>query len=101
MNSTRNIAYNGRPLAVTGSNRGIGLELVKAIAKNPSNIVYAGTRNPAQATELVALAKENDRVKIVKWDVSSQEAHQAAAELVNNEVGKVDVILANAGKPDL
>lgn len=80
---------------ITGGNRGIGFEFVKAY-KNEGTVI-ATTRNPETSTELSALAKEFPNIHVIKLDVTSQSDNLRAAEEVGKIVDKVDVFIANAG----
>ncbi|KAE8745906.1 hypothetical protein FOCC_FOCC007424 [Frankliniella occidentalis] len=53
---------------ITGSNRGIGLEMVKQLLAhaNPPSTLFATCRNPDSATELQALAKNHSNLIILK-----------------------------------
>lgn len=53
---------------VTGSNRGIGLELVKKLASHsdPPKLILATCRNPEAASELTEVSKKYNSVKILK-----------------------------------
>ena len=82
---------------VSGSNRGIGLELVRLIANRPDTIVFAGVRNPSKRSELQKLASKYPNVHIVKLDSSSTTDAQAAAHTVEEIAGGLDVVIANAG----
>jgi NAD(P)-dependent dehydrogenase (short-subunit alcohol dehydrogenase family) len=81
---------------ISGANRGIGLELVK-IAVDRGYIVFAGVRTTSKAVVLNNLAAKNPNVHIVKLEsVSVSDAH-AAAEVVEQVTGGLDVVIANAG----
>ncbi|KAK4705686.1 hypothetical protein P7C70_g512, partial [Phenoliferia sp. Uapishka_3] len=55
---------------ITGTNRGLGLALVRLVLVGSTSRIIAAARNPAEAIELQALAKENpDRLKILKLDL--------------------------------
>ncbi|TNY23175.1 hypothetical protein DMC30DRAFT_444565 [Rhodotorula diobovata] len=82
---------------ITGAGRGIGLGLTSTLAARPDVLVFAGARAPEKADALNALAKETGRVVVVKIDTTSDEDHKAAAELVKEKAGRVDVVIANAG----
>ncbi|TFK87310.1 NAD(P)-binding protein [Polyporus arcularius HHB13444] len=85
---------------VTGSNRGIGLELVKQLLSSPSNIVIAACRNPSKAAELHALSDSaKGRLRLVALDVASKESIREAAQEVAGIVGDkgVDYLINNAG----
>lgn len=65
-------------ILITGSNRGVGLALVKEFAGKGWNVI-ATARNPKDATELNEFAKANPKVKVDQLDVSSVESMQALA----------------------
>jgi norsolorinic acid ketoreductase len=82
---------------ISGSNRGIGLELVKLLASRPETIVFAGVREPSKATALQTLADQHSNVHIIKLDSSSVADAQEAARYVTKVAGALDVVIANAG----
>ena len=85
---------------ISGGNKGIGFALVKDLSENESNIVIASARNPEAATDLENLAKKKENVHIVKLDVTSKESTVEAAAQASKLVGKIDVLIANAGFAD-
>ena len=79
---------------VTGSSRGLGLEIAKAVLASGDRLL-ATARNPEQ---LQALAGENgDRVRVVELDVTNPEQARAAVELARSAFGRLDVVVNNAG----
>jgi 3-oxoacyl-[acyl-carrier protein] reductase len=74
---------------VTGGNRGIGLAIARAFAANGDRvaITHRGSRAP-------------DGVFGVKCDVTSAEDVDAAFAAVEQELGSVEVLVANAGITD-
>eukprot|EP01062_Namystynia_karyoxenos_P044252 TRINITY_DN3250_c0_g1_i1.p1 TRINITY_DN3250_c0_g1~~TRINITY_DN3250_c0_g1_i1.p1 ORF type:complete len:254 (+),score=79.03 TRINITY_DN3250_c0_g1_i1:78-839(+) len=79
--------------AVTGASRGLGLELVTHIQRDPAgHTVIALVRSPGTAG---GLAK--DRVHEVQCDVSDEESVQAAARRCAELVDRIDVLVNNAG----
>ena len=81
---------------VSGSSRGIGLELVRILANRPETIVFAGVRNPSKAGELQKIVAEHSNVHIIKLDSISAPDAKAAAETVEKAAGGLDVVIANA-----
>ncbi|ARN76260.1 hypothetical protein BST96_01670 [Oceanicoccus sagamiensis] len=79
---------------VTGSNRGIGLELVKQFAANGWNVIGTA-RKPAKAKALNALAADNDNVAVVQLDVTNADSIAAMAKTLEGQ--PIDVLLNNAG----
>ncbi|GAA5842962.1 hypothetical protein JCM11251_002946 [Rhodosporidiobolus azoricus] len=82
---------------ITGANRGIGLGLVKALSDRSDVLIFATAREPKKADALNALAKEKGNIEVVQLEVTSEESAATAAQVVEDKVGKVDVIIANAG----
>ncbi|XP_052130078.1 C-factor-like [Frankliniella occidentalis] len=86
---------------ITGSNRGIGLEIVKQLLAhaNPPAILFATCRNPDSATELQAIAKNHSNLKIIKFDVLDCESYEGVSNKVREIVGNkgLNVLINNAG----
>jgi len=86
---------------VTGAARGVGLALVTQLASKSGNIVFAGVRNVDLTAEhpLARLVAEKPEViHLVKITAANKEDNLAAAQIIKDKYGKVDVIIANAGK---
>ncbi|MBU3673108.1 MAG: SDR family oxidoreductase [Sinobacteraceae bacterium] len=79
---------------VTGTNRGIGLEFVRQYA-GAGWTVIATVRNPATATELVALAAGNPKIRVEKLDVTDVAAIEALAAKYRGQ--PIDILINNAG----
>jgi NAD(P)-dependent dehydrogenase (short-subunit alcohol dehydrogenase family) len=74
---------------ITGSSRGFGRELAKAVLANGDNLV-ATARDPKQLDELTQAAK-------VALDVTDPAAARAAVQVALDEFGGLDVVVNNAG----
>jgi NAD(P)-dependent dehydrogenase (short-subunit alcohol dehydrogenase family) len=77
---------------VTGANKGIGREIVAQLAARGVTVLLAG-RNPA----LVEPAAAELGVRPVILDVTDDASVAAAAKLVEEEYGRLDVLVNNAG----
>ena len=74
---------------VTGSSRGIGLEIVKALLAAGAGKVYAAMRDPAVGEALFA----DKRVTLVALDITDAELVASAASTCED----VDLLINNAG----
>ncbi|PCH39168.1 C-factor [Wolfiporia cocos MD-104 SS10] len=85
---------------VTGSSRGLGLELVKQLVASPRNLVIATCRNPENATALISL-KGNAKglLHIVQLDGTDVESVRASVSVVEGILGSkgLDYLYNNAG----
>ncbi len=81
-------------ILITGSNRGIGLELCKQYAKDNWQ-VHACCRNPQTANELNSLAENHHNITIHQLDVAdTQQIKKLATQLENTAI---DILFNNAG----
>lgn len=83
---------------ITGTNRGIGLSLVRQYLEETDAQLFATCRNPAKADRLNELRdKFPDRLTILRLDVNDdEEIHEVANEL-GRRTTALDVIINNAG----
>lgn len=89
-----NINADNPTVFITGSNRGIGLEFVRQYAADGWNVI-ATARDPAEATDLQALATANKQIIIEELDVTDFARIDALAE--KYAATSIDVFLSNAG----
>ena len=79
---------------VTGANKGIGLQIAKDLASR-NFTVLVGSRNFEQGD--VAAKAIGDSARAVELDVTSQASIAAAAARIRKELGRLDVLVNNAG----
>ncbi|EGO60022.1 hypothetical protein NEUTE1DRAFT_116732 [Neurospora tetrasperma FGSC 2508] len=83
---------------VTGSNRGIGLEIVRQLTQSPENTVLALVRNLSKDhSSLKSLASE--KTHILECDTSSLSSIRDFAKTARSTLGdtKIDYVINNAG----
>ena len=83
-----------RTWLITGSSRGLGRELAKAVLESGDRVV-ATARAPQQLDDLVQ--KYGDNVRAVALDVTDAEAARCAVQTAIDEFGGLDVVANNAG----
>ncbi len=87
-----------RRILITGSNRGIGLELVRHYLLQEETQIFATCRNPSQATDLQTIANQQpNRVHIVQLDVIDQTSIDASVATVSQTIDGLDMLINNAG----
>ncbi|KIC37985.1 acetoacetyl-CoA reductase [Leisingera sp. ANG-M7] len=82
-----------RTALVTGGSRGIGAAISQALKAQGCNVAatYAGN------DEAAAKFTEETGIKTYKWNVGSYEDSAAGIAKVEEEVGPIDIVVANAG----
>ena len=91
-------ALTNLTICVTGSNRGIGLQLAKELLEN-DNTVVTTARDVSKAKDLLDLQTKygKEKVKITELDVGSESSVKGWAKELSKENIKLDVIVNNAG----
>lgn len=87
----------GRVALVTGSSRGIGLALARALGRAGATIVLNGRDGDALTTAARQLDHEAIAVHPHQADVTDPEAVAAMVDAIEAEVGPIDVLVNNAG----
>lgn len=87
-------AADASTVMITGTNRGIGLELTKKYAEQGWDVI-ATARNPDTATDLKALAAKHKKIAVEKLDVTDVGQIEALAKKYQGR--PIDVIINNAG----
>ncbi|MBZ0275563.1 MAG: SDR family oxidoreductase [Anaerolineae bacterium] len=82
---------------ITGTNRGIGLELTRQILRRADTLVFAAARHPAGAHDLNALAAQYpDRLTVIPLEVTDENAVADAARLIAALTDGLDILINNA-----
>src|ERR1700761_6361805 len=81
---------------VTGANKGIGKAIVRGLARD-GLIVYLGARSPERGRTAAAELQAEGAVQFVQLDVLDPDSVQSAAQAVESEAGRLDVLVNNAG----
>ncbi|KAK7017241.1 hypothetical protein R3P38DRAFT_2986120 [Favolaschia claudopus] len=89
-------------ILVTGSNTGIGYELVHLLAAK-GHTVYLASRKEAAGTEAIAKIKKekNLSVKYVRLDVTDPASIDAAVAKITKDEGRLNVLVNNAGVAEM
>ncbi|MFD0695306.1 SDR family oxidoreductase [Paenibacillus sp. GCM10027628] len=81
---------------VTGGNRGIGYEMCKQLAERGFHVLLAGRTAAAGREAARMIAHSGLDVSFVEMDIDDPKSIFAAADLVREQYGRVDVVVNNA-----
>lgn len=83
---------------ITGANRSIGLETAKQLSQK-GLFVYLGSRDLTKGESIVKELVEQgfDNIKAIEIDVTNTESISAAKNIIEQEQGKLDILINNAG----
>ena len=87
----------GKIALVTGANKGIGLDIARQL-RDAGMFVYLGARNKERGEKAAAILTGGaSRVKPLVLDVTDAESIATAVSVVEQEHGRLDVLVNNAG----
>nr|XP_003702515.1 PREDICTED: uncharacterized oxidoreductase C663.09c [Megachile rotundata] len=90
-----------KSILITGCNRGLGLGLVKHLAKlpQPPENIFATCRDRSKAKELTALAEASKNIHIIEIDLVETKNYDKIVQVVSEKVGQdgLNVLFNNAG----
>jgi NAD(P)-dependent dehydrogenase (short-subunit alcohol dehydrogenase family) len=104
MNVLDMFRLNGQVALVTGAARGIGLQLATGLAEAGADVVLADIDEAAAMASADAVARGTGRRAVgLKVDVTRRESCDAMVQRTVDQLGRLDVCVANAGvvEPDL
>jgi len=82
---------------VTGSSSGIGFETALALARE-NYFTFASMRNTDKASTIQEIAKkENLNLEVIELDVDKEESIKSAVKKIQEQKGRIDVLVNNAG----
>ena len=88
----------GRVALVTGGSRGIGRSICTALAAQGASVVVNYARNADMAGEVVReLQAMGVESRAIGFDVADEEAVEASIKTIIGDLGKIDVLVNNAG----
>lgn len=82
---------------VTGANRGIGLEVAKQLAQKGATVLLGSRDLEKGKTAAQYLASEGLTVVPVQLDVTQLEDIKQAAQQIEQQYGRLDILINNAG----
>ncbi len=93
-----NLELEGKGAIVTGGSLGIGRAIALELAREGANVAVNYRRHDAEAKEVVAEIESMGRRGLaVKADVSSYADAEAMVRRVQDDLGRFDILVCNAG----
>jgi 3-oxoacyl-[acyl-carrier protein] reductase len=91
--------FSGKVALVTGSSRGIGAGLVRALSRGGARCVVNYVNDPAgrNGAEAEQVAKEINAADIIECNVADHAAVAAMMRRVTEKLGGLDILINNAG----
>jgi NAD(P)-dependent dehydrogenase (short-subunit alcohol dehydrogenase family) len=89
---------SGRVAVVTGGNGGIGLGIAKALAESGASVRIWARDTDRTAAAVSDLVKYGLAVDGARCDVTDEDSVVENAEAVVQELGRLDIMVANAGR---
>jgi 3-oxoacyl-[acyl-carrier protein] reductase len=87
----------GKVALVTGSSRGIGAAIAKRFAGHGAKVVVHGRNAAALSAVRAEIEQSGGRAIQVTGDVTSFTAIEAMRQRIEQELGPIDILVANAG----
>ncbi len=89
---------NDKVALVTGGSRGIGRACCEALAEHGATVIVNYVKGEAQAKEVAdGIVARGGKAEILGFDVADTSAAAAAIEDLAKRLGRLDILVANAG----
>src|SRR5271155_5902978 len=95
--TTKLFDLSGRVAIITGGNGGIGLGMARGLAAAGAAIAIVGRNETKSAEAVNDLTKAGHKAISVPTDVTDEAAVTAMVERVSRELGRVEILVNNAG----
>ena len=82
---------------ITGASSGLGAQMAKGFASQGADLVLLARRLDRLEANAAELKKMGVKCLTIQCDVTDTESVNNAAEMVEKECGKVDILINNAG----
>lgn len=82
---------------ITGANKGIGLETARQLGKQGITVIIGARDASRGAAAAAGLKSEGIDARVVQLDVTDRASISAAAQHIEKEFGRLDILINNAG----
>jgi len=87
----------GQVALITGAGRGIGAAIAASLARLGANAVLCGRTLATLDATAKSIASTGGRAEVIVCDVSNLNSVEAAAQQLQNKLGRLDILVNNAG----
>jgi 3-oxoacyl-[acyl-carrier protein] reductase len=96
------MTLSGRVALLTGASGGIGKAIARRLADEGADLCLTYGRHADDAESVAAYARDlGRRVTVLGSEMSDPQAPAAVVKHANDELGQVDMLIANAGAADI
>ena len=81
---------------ITGANKGLGLEMARQLGRAGVTVVLAARDHQKGEAAAEVLRREGLDAQFLKLDVTNRQDHAAAAKFVEQNFGRLDILINNA-----
>jgi short-subunit dehydrogenase len=93
----RRLGFDRRTVLISGGSRGLGLELARAFAEEGADLVLLARDQATLARAAKELQRHGNNVSTFACDISQRTQVREAIARVIADVGRIDVLINNAG----
>ncbi|CDZ33574.1 SDR family oxidoreductase [Neorhizobium galegae] len=93
-------SLNGRVALVTGSGRGLGLQMAKALAEAGAHVVLSGRSGDMLEQAVASIAGAGGKTSAAAFDVADLDAGREAIAKLHADHGRLDILINNVGARD-
>lgn len=92
------MCFKNKVVLITGASRGLGATLVEEFSKLGSNIIlnYNNSKQKAEDLKLKLEQKYNNKIVMIKADVSNENEVEELMKQTKKMFGKIDILINNA-----
>src|SRR5258705_8369481 len=91
------ISLDGRVALVTGASRGLGFAMAEALAEAGATVVLNSRHADTLEGAAHKLRHRGFSIETAAFDVTDQAVSRAALETIISQMGRLDIMIANAG----
>ncbi|GAA4242823.1 SDR family oxidoreductase [Actinomadura meridiana] len=84
-------------ILITGANKGLGFETARVLGRDGATVLVGARSTELGEKAAATLGGEGADARFVQLDVTDESSITAAAELIEREHGRLDVLVNNAG----